>query len=295
MHRDACHCSHPQRRLPPYHYFPRVTQLNFSPHFTPPVPTCFLRIAFCPTNSYCPMFPSPVLQRHQLHPLQTAAYLQSPPAISPQPSQVTTVVPTLASPPASSYNSPSSSHSDSSPSTLDEDEQSKYQKVATQLQKTRTALGYSHADFGRQLGRYFYIVLSGSTVSSFESGKMPLNMVRKFQPIIQSWLQAALNKTELPGTDREKSRTSIDQLSKEKLEVYFKICNKPSPSEILTISETIGLDKGNVQTWFRNRRQTEKRKAERKSNIIPSTSHDVTLVVDDPSSSLSTHSLSVQH
>ena len=303
VHRGACHCPCPEHRLPPYHYFPRVTQLNFSPHFTPPVPTCFLRIAFCPTNSYCPMFPSPVLQRHQLHPPQTAAqytYLQSPPAIPPQPSQVTTVAPPLPSPhtssdPSSSHNSPSSSHSNSSSSTLDEDEQSKYQKVATQLLQSRTALAYSHADVGRQLGRLCHTVFGGSTVSSFESGKMPLNMVRKFQPTIQSWLQATLNKTDLEQlhADRKRPRTSIDQLSKEKLEVYFKTCNKPLPSEILTISEAIGLDKGYVQTWFCNRRQREKRKAEHKSNIIPSTSHDITLIMDDPSASVSTHSLPV--
>lgn len=305
VHRGVCqNYSYPEyyHRLP-YQYLPRVTQLNFSPHFTPPVPTCFLRVAFCPTNSYCPMFPSPVLQRHQLHPPQTAlqyTYLHSPPAIHQppaihvHPSSSTSVAPpphisSDPSAPSSSHTSPSSSSHHYCSLTFDEDEQSMYQKVATQLQRSRLALGYSQADVGRQLGRLCHIVFSGSTVSCFESGRMPLNMVRKIQPAIQSWLQATHSEKESEqlhtlGTDRKRPRAGIDQYSKERLEEHFKACSKPLPNEITNISDMLGLDKGIVQTWFCNRRQREKRKAAHRSRVIPSSSHDITLVVDDPSS-----------
>ena len=300
----------------PYHCLPRVTQLNYSPHFTPPVPTCFLRIAFCPTNSYCPMFPSPVLQRHQLHPPQPALHLtylhsrsaiRPPPAAShvqPPPPSLTSVAPPLAPPHTSSDPSiPSSSHTSPSTSScslsaFDEDEQSKYQKVATQLQRTRLTLGYSHTDVGKQLGLLSHTVFGGSTVSCFESGKMPLYMVRKIQPAIQAWLHAAHSKNESEqlhtlGADRKRPRAMIDQYSKERLEEHFKTCSKPLPNEIMSISDMLGLDKGIVQTWFCNRRQREKRKAAHRSRVIPSSSHDITLVVDDPSSTECAQSIPV--
>ena len=174
----------------------------------------------------------------------------------------------------------------------------KYLKVAVQLQRLREASGFSHADVGKQLGHLCHTVFSGSTVSAFESGKMPLNMVRKTQPAIQSWLQATLNKVDfehlhIQGADQKRPRKIIDQYSREMLEGYFKTNNKPLLDEILIISEDLGLDKGIVQTWFCNRRQREKRRVPHKSTVIPSTSHDITLIVEDPSSIGPDHSVLV--
>ncbi|XP_028984665.1 POU domain, class 3, transcription factor 2 [Betta splendens] len=153
-------------------------------------------------------------------------------------------------------------HSDEDTPTSDDLEQ-----FAKQFKQRRIKLGFTQADVGLALGTLYGNVFSQTTICRFEALQLSFKNMCKLKPLLNKWLEEAdstsgsptsLDKIAAQGRKRKK-RTSIEVSVKGALESHFLKCPKPAASEIITLADSLHLEKEVVRVWFCNRRQKEKR------------------------------------
>ena len=140
------------------------------------------------------------------------------------------------------------------------------QQFARSIRERRIALRLTQADVGLALGRLYGNSLSQTTISRFEAMQLSAKNMQTIRPLLEKWLKEADSHplsvgegTEATPSKRRKRRTLIGPLIKGSLENHYKANPKPSPQEINSIGDDLGLDKEVVRVWFCNRRQKEKR------------------------------------
>ncbi|KAJ0000106.1 hypothetical protein NQD34_011948 [Periophthalmus magnuspinnatus] len=153
-------------------------------------------------------------------------------------------------------------HSDEDTPTSDDLEQ-----FAKQFKQRRIKLGFTQADVGLALGTLYGNVFSQTTICRFEALQLSFKNMCKLKPLLNKWLEEAdstsgsptsLDKIAAQGRKRKK-RTSIEVSVKGALESHFLKCPKPAASEIISLADSLHLEKEVVRVWFCNRRQKEKR------------------------------------
>ncbi|KAL2084832.1 hypothetical protein ACEWY4_020350 [Coilia grayii] len=153
-------------------------------------------------------------------------------------------------------------HSDEDTPTSDDLEQ-----FAKQFKQRRIKLGFTQADVGLALGTLYGNVFSQTTICRFEALQLSFKNMCKLKPLLNKWLEEAdstsgsptsLDKIAAQGRKRKK-RTSIEVTVKGALESHFLKCPKPAASEIVSLADSLQLEKEVVRVWFCNRRQKEKR------------------------------------
>ncbi|XP_061633623.1 POU domain, class 3, transcription factor 2 [Phyllopteryx taeniolatus] len=153
-------------------------------------------------------------------------------------------------------------HSDEDAPTSDDLEQ-----FAKQFKQRRIKLGFTQADVGLALGTLYGNVFSQTTICRFEALQLSFKNMCKLKPLLNKWLEEAdstsgsptsLDKIAAQGRKRKK-RTSIEVGVKGALESHFLKCPKPAASEIMSLADSLHLEKEVVRVWFCNRRQKEKR------------------------------------
>ncbi|TSL89877.1 POU domain, class 3, transcription factor 4 [Bagarius yarrelli] len=157
---------------------------------------------------------------------------------------------------------PSLDHSDEETPTSDELEQ-----FAKQFKQRRIKLGFTQADVGLALGTLYGSVFSQTTICRFEALQLSFKNMCKLKPLLNKWLEEADSSTGSPSSidkitaqgRKRKKRTSIEVSVKGVLETHFLKCPKPAAQEILSLADSLNLEKEVVRVWFCNRRQKEKR------------------------------------
>ncbi|XP_044150274.1 POU domain, class 3, transcription factor 4 [Bufo gargarizans] len=153
-------------------------------------------------------------------------------------------------------------HSDEETPTSDELEQ-----FAKQFKQRRIKLGFTQADVGLALGTLYGNVFSQTTICRFEALQLSFKNMCKLKPLLNKWLEEADSSTGSPTSidkiaaqgRKRKKRTSIEVSVKGVLETHFLKCPKPAAQEILSLADSLQLEKEVVRVWFCNRRQKEKR------------------------------------
>ncbi|KAF7707184.1 hypothetical protein HF521_018402, partial [Silurus meridionalis] len=153
-------------------------------------------------------------------------------------------------------------HSDEETPTSDELEQ-----FAKQFKQRRIKLGFTQADVGLALGTLYGNVFSQTTICRFEALQLSFKNMCKLKPLLNKWLEEADSSTGSPSSidkiaaqgRKRKKRTSIEVSVKGVLETHFLKCPKPAAQEILSLADSLQLEKEVVRVWFCNRRQKEKR------------------------------------
>lgn len=154
------------------------------------------------------------------------------------------------------------------------------ERFAKRFKQKRIQMGYTQADVGLALGSIYGTIFSQTTICRFEALQLSSKNMWKLRPVLEKWLEAAdaaatgmltaptptttggITETEKQTAmqaRRRKKRTSIDQVAKSALERKFSCQQKPTPKEILQLSDELHLEKEVVRVWFCNRRQKEKR------------------------------------
>ncbi|XP_062855790.1 POU domain, class 3, transcription factor 4-B-like [Trichomycterus rosablanca] len=153
-------------------------------------------------------------------------------------------------------------HSDEETPTSDELEQ-----FAKLFKQRRIKLGFTQADVGLALGTLYGNVFSQTTICRFEALQLSFKNMCKLKPLLNKWLEEADSSTGSPSSidkiaaqgRKRKKRTSIEVSVKGVLETHFLKCPKPAAQEILSLADSLQLEKEVVRVWFCNRRQKEKR------------------------------------
>lgn len=151
------------------------------------------------------------------------------------------------------------------------------ERFAKHFKQKRIQMGYTQADVGLALGSIYGTVFSQTTICRFEALQLSSKNMWKLRPVLEKWLEAAdaaaagmlttpttmttaeTEKQTAMQARRRKKRTSIEQMAKSALERKFSCQQKPTPKEILQLSDELHLEKEVVRVWFCNRRQKEKR------------------------------------
>ncbi|XP_010865137.1 POU domain, class 3, transcription factor 4 [Esox lucius] len=136
-----------------------------------------------------------------------------------------------------------------------------------QFKQRRIKLGFTQADVGLALGTLYGNVFSQTTICRFEALQLSFKNMCKLKPLLNKWLEEADSITGSPSSiDRiasqgrkRKKRTSIEVSVKGVLETHFLKCPKPAAPQILSLADSLQLEKEVVRVWFCNRRQKEKR------------------------------------
>ncbi|XP_022244730.1 POU domain, class 3, transcription factor 4-like [Limulus polyphemus] len=141
------------------------------------------------------------------------------------------------------------------------------EKFAKQFKQRRIKLGFTQADVGLALGTLYGNVFSQTTICRFEALQLSFKNMCKLKPLLAKWLEEAESTSGSPTSidriaaqgRRRKKRTSIEVSVKNVLESNFRKQPKPSAQEIITLADSLEIEKEVVRVWFCNRRQKEKR------------------------------------
>ncbi|XP_031565475.1 POU domain, class 2, transcription factor 3-like [Actinia tenebrosa] len=145
---------------------------------------------------------------------------------------------------------------------------------ARQFRQRRVALGFTQADVGIALGDISNNNLSQTTICRFEALQLSMKNMLKLKPLLEKWLRKIECKDNDKPVDsssigsipnqngsykKRKRRTIIEKTVKSVLENHFDQHPRPSSSDIISLAESLELEKEVVRVWFCNRRQKERR------------------------------------
>ncbi|XP_063792322.1 POU domain, class 5, transcription factor 1.1-like [Pseudophryne corroboree] len=160
------------------------------------------------------------------------------------------------------------------------------EQFAKEMKRRRVSMGFTQADVGYALGVLYGQMFSQTTICRFESLQLSFKNMCQLKPLLHRWLDEAENNDNLQEminrqqtwfqTTKRKRRTSIENLAKDSLEVYFMRNTKPNTQELAQIAQDLNMEKDVVRVWFCNRRQKGKRHVidkEYKGYEMPHTIH----------------------
>lgn len=136
-------------------------------------------------------------------------------------------------------------------------------------------VGFTQGDVGAALGLRYPNDFSQTTISRFEASNLSCPNMQKLKPLLQRFLDDQQNRTInlvsntlanrispepiISDTKRRKKRTTIEDNSKEILELCFQSNPKPTASDLTRIANEHNIKRDVVRVWFCNRRQREKK------------------------------------
>ncbi|XP_076334113.1 POU domain protein 2-like [Tachypleus tridentatus] len=162
---------------------------------------------------------------------------------------------------------------------------------AKTFKQKRIMFGFTQADVGLAIGRYYGKDFSQTTISRFEALNLSFKNMFKIKPFIQRWLEdvdRSFNKNLSPLSEsseetisrRRKRRTSIDANVRLALEKAFVKNQKPTSQNLGKLAESLSMQKEVVRVWFCNRRQKLKRLNQ--STVVAATSSPVNVTSPVP-------------
>lgn len=180
-----------------------------------------------------------------------------------------------------------------------------------EFKQKRLKLGFMQEDVALAIGKLYGCDYSQTTISRFEAFRLSTSNMYKLKPFLQHWLECAGSVKDPDSTDpipkskipmpvpinrKRRKRTKIPNEVWMGLEKAFQENPKPSPEEIIAISDKFGSDTEVVRVWFANRRQKEKRARFENSSTSPyAISVDCPEYSQSPGTDISTASNNSEH
>ncbi|EPB77727.1 homeobox domain protein, partial [Ancylostoma ceylanicum] len=127
----------------------------------------------------------------------------------------------------------------------------------------------TQADVGRAISKNS--IYSQTTISRFENRVLSLKNMCRMKIVLAKWLSevdssfnesSSAQRLYFEERRRRKSRTTLEDHAKHRLEQCFANTPSPCPATLLLLAEELRLDYEVVRVWFCNRRQKQRREDE---------------------------------